>query len=183
MTQSSAIVAHRLPGQLNVKVGLVMLITAFCLGIWLDRSPALQLESSAASSPAQIVTTATPSQTPSVFTESGQIDWETIPLETTRRIAWRMCYAYLGNMGLINVAAGGIFVLMGSRIRARYLLAHLLLLGGVLHPGAWALIGITGWEYLRWIGRVGILGVVFALLVLVAQLLMGRQDAKSTVSE
>jgi hypothetical protein len=129
-----------------------MVVAALCLGVIMEQmdpflSPSLPLPDT-----------------------GGPIDWSTIPVE---RFAWRLCYAYLGFMGILNLTAGGALLIMGNRLRARRLLSWSLLIGGVLHPGSWALVGLTEMREWRWLGRIGWVVVLIAISLIFAQLFIG----------
>ncbi len=152
LTPSRSPFPLRSPGQLNLLVGFTMLVAALSLGVILEQMDSLF------PNPPPLLDTGEP------------IDWSTIPVE---RFAWRLCYAYLGFMGILNLTAGGALLIMGSRLRARRLLSWSLLIGGVLHPGSWALVGLTEMREWRWLGRIGFFAVLMALSLMFAQLLIG----------
>ncbi|NJK62375.1 MAG: hypothetical protein HC921_06520 [Synechococcaceae cyanobacterium SM2_3_1] len=142
----------RSPGQLNLLVGFTMLVAALSLGVILDQTDPLLPD-------------------PPPLPDTGEpIDWSTIPVE---RFAWRLFYAYLGFMGILNLTAGGGLLLMGNRLRARRLLSWCFLIGGVVHPGSWALVGLTEMRAWRWLGRIGFFAVLLAFSLMFAQLLFG----------
>ncbi len=108
------------------------------------------------------------SQSQSPAFSTGGINWDSVPVED---YAWWIVYAYLGNMGLLNIGGGLVLVIMGSRILGRQWLGQLLLMGGLIHPGAWVLIALTGITSLRWVGWIGAGGVGLVLAVLFLQLI------------
>jgi hypothetical protein len=86
-----------------------------------------------------------------------------------QKYAWHICYAFLGNMGLIG---GGLaLVAPGSRFTAGRLLSQILLLGGMLHPASWALVALTGLEGWNWLGNIGAAAVALVVATLFVHLL------------
>ncbi|MDX2272847.1 MAG: hypothetical protein NW237_13010 [Cyanobacteriota bacterium] len=173
-----------LPGRLNVKVGLVMVMSALCLGILLNQVQPLRLtappsgETGSLANPV-LDAPAPLSAIPSAPDSPPTLD---IPFQKLQKRAWWICYAHLGNMGFINIGGGLAIVVMGSRLWGSHLMARVLLLGGLLHPGAWALIGLTGLEPLRWLGRASFVSVSMALGVLFVQLCLGVDRRRSQLA-
>jgi hypothetical protein len=113
-----------IPGKLNVKAGVVMLLAAIVLGLILSQVQPLPLAPPEASGiPAR------------------PLSWQEVPKQ---KYAWHICYAFLGNRGLVNIGGGLALVALGSRFTAGRLLSQILLLGGMLHPASWALVALTG---------------------------------------
>ncbi|MEN9225292.1 MAG: hypothetical protein Q6L60_08180 [Thermostichus sp. HHBFW_bins_43] len=135
-----------IPGKLNVKAGLVMLFTAVVLGLVLSQvQPLLPAAQGAPGIPAE------------------PLPWQEVPKQ---KYAWHICYAFLGNMGLINIGGGLALVVLGSRMVAGQLFSQILLLGGMLHPASWALVALTGLEGWRWLGNIGAGAVAVVVMVL-----------------
>jgi hypothetical protein len=138
-----------IPGKLNVKAGVVMLLAAIVLGLILSQVQPLPLAPPEASGiPAR------------------PLSWQEVPKQ---KYAWHICYAFLGNMGLIG---GGLaLVALGSRFTAGRLLSQILLLGGMLHPASWALVALTGLEGWNWLGNIGAAAVALVVVTLFVHLL------------
>ncbi|MFS8892671.1 hypothetical protein [Synechococcus sp. O70.1] len=138
-----------IPGKLNVKAGVVMLLAAIVLGLILSQVQPLPLAPPEASG--------IPART---------LSWQEVPKQ---KYAWHICYAFLGNMGLIG---GGLaLVALGSRFTAGRLLSQILLLGGMLHPASWALVALTGLEGWNWLGNIGAAAVALVVVTLFVHLL------------
>ncbi|MEN9229558.1 MAG: hypothetical protein Q6L68_01515 [Thermostichus sp. DG02_5_bins_236] len=155
-----------IPGKLNVKAGLVMLLAAIALGLWLSQVQPL-LPASDLPTPAYSADGVT------ALTESvpgagrSFITWQEVPKQ---KYAWHICYAFLGNMGLVNMGGGLALVVLGSRLAAGQIFSQILLLGGMLHPASWALVALTGWENWHWLGNIGALAVAGVVLLLFGHL-------------
>jgi hypothetical protein len=140
-----------IPGKLNVKAGVVMLLAAIVLGLILSQVQPLPLAPPEASGiPAQ------------------PLSWQEVPKQ---KYAWHICYAFLGNMGLVNIGGGLALVALGSRFTAGRLLSQILLLGGMLHPASWALVALTGLEGWNWLGNIGAAAVALVVATLFVHLL------------
>ncbi len=138
-------------GRINVRVGIGMVVAALiCLGILVEQG------------------TPPPEGLSQV---NGEIDWSQVPVEY---YAWRLCYAHLGNMGILNLAGGAVLLFLGPKLLGHRWLSRILLVGGLMHPGAWALVALTGGLAWRWLGRLGALGVLVVLLILVGQLSLAQ---------
>lgn len=139
-------------GLVNVRAGIGMVMVALiCLGLVVDHS----------SLPSESL--------PRI--NGSEIDWSQVPVEF---YAWRLCYAHLGNMGILNLAGGAVLLFLGPKLLGHRLLSRTLLVGGLLHPGAWALVAVTGVLTWRWLGRMGAVAVLLVLLVLVGQLSLAQ---------
>jgi hypothetical protein len=135
-----------IPGKLNVKAGVVMLLSAIALGLVLSQiQPLLPAAQDSQGIPVE------------------PLPWQEVPKQ---KYAWHICYAFLGNMGLINIGGGLALVVLGSRLAAGQLFSQILLLGGMLHPASWALVALTGLEGWRWLGNVGAVAVAMVVMVL-----------------
>jgi len=141
-----------IPGKLNVKAGVVMLLAAIVLGLILSQVQPLL--------PA-------PQDLPGIPREP--LSWQEVPKQ---KYAWHICYAFLGNMGLINIGGGLALVALGSRFTAGHLFSQILLLGGMLHPASWALVALTGLEGWGWLGNVGAVAVTLVVMVLFVHLIL-----------
>ncbi|MFS8810037.1 hypothetical protein NW814_05825 [Synechococcus sp. R65.1] len=140
-----------IPGKLNVKAGVVMLLAAIVLGLILSQVQPLPLAPPEASGiPAR------------------PLSWQEVPKQ---KYAWHICYAFLGNMGLVNIGGGLALVALGSRFTAGRLLSQILLLGGMLHPASWALVALTGLEGWNWLGNIGAAAVALVVATLFVHLL------------
>jgi hypothetical protein len=140
-----------IPGKLNVKAGVVMLLAAIVLGLILSQVQPLPLAPPEASGiPAR------------------PLSWQEVPKQ---KYAWHICYAFLGNMGLVNIGGGLALVALGSRFTAGRLLSQILLLGGMLHPASWALVALTGLEGWNWLGNIGAAAVALVVVTLFVHLL------------
>lgn len=155
-----------IPGKLNVKAGLVMLLAAIALGLLLSQVQPLLPASAPLTSayPADELTALTE---PVPEVEQRFVSWQEVPKQ---KYAWHICYAFLGNMGLINIGGGLALVVLGSRLAAGHLFSQILLLGGMLHPASWALVALTGLEGWRWLGNIGALAVAGVVLLLLGHL-------------
>jgi hypothetical protein len=140
-----------IPGKLNVKAGVVMLLAAIVLGLILSQVQPLL--------PA-------PQDLPGIPREP--LSWQEVPKQ---KYAWHICYAFLGNMGLVNIGGGLALVALGSRFTAGRLLSQILLLGGMLHPASWALVALTGLEGWNWLGNIGAAAVALVVVTLFVHLL------------
>lgn len=141
-----------IPGKLNVKAGVAMLVAAIVLGWILSQVQPLPLAPQEASGiPAE------------------PLLWQEVPKQ---KYAWHICYAFLGNMGLINIGGGLALVVLGSRFTAGQMLSQILLLGGMLHPASWALVALTGLEGWGWLGNAGAAAVAVVVMVLFVYLLL-----------
>lgn len=148
--------AERGSGRLNVGMGLMMMVVALLgLGGLFETS------------------SAPPESTLSLISGS-QIAWGLMPVEQLVYYAWKVCFAHLGNMGTLNMAGGAVLWYLGPRVLWHRLLAWTLLGGGLLHPGAWALVGLTGVAAWRELGKPGLVAVVLVLLILVGQLSLAQ---------
>lgn len=96
------------------------------------------------------------------------LSWQEVPKQ---KYAWHICYAFLGNMGLINIGGGLALVVLGSRFTAGQLLSQILLLGGMLHPASWALVALTGLEGWGWLGNIGAAAVALVVIALFVRLI------------
>jgi hypothetical protein len=96
------------------------------------------------------------------------LSWQEVPKQ---KYAWHICYAFLGNMGLVNIGGGLALVALGSRFTAGRLLSQILLLGGMLHPASWALVALTGLEGWNWLGNIGAAAVALVVVTLFVYLL------------
>ncbi|MFS8905088.1 hypothetical protein [Synechococcus sp. O70.2] len=140
-----------IPGKLNVKAGVAMLLAAIVLGLILSQVQPLPLAPPEASGiPAR------------------PLSWQEVPKQ---KYAWHICYAFLGNMGLVNIGGGLALVALGSRFTAGRLLSQILLLGGMLHPASWALVALTGLEGWNWLGNIGAAAVALVVVTLFVHLL------------
>gem|GEM_PF-6401623 len=83
-----------IPGQLNVKAGVGMLFAAIALGLVLSQVQPLP--------PVAQDLQGIPAET---------LSWQEVPKQ---KYAWHICYAFLGNMGLINIGGGLVGVPPGS---------------------------------------------------------------------
>jgi hypothetical protein len=88
-----------------------------------------------------------------------------------QKYAWHICYAFLGNMGLVNIGGGLALVALGSRFTAGRLLSQILLSGEMLHPASWALVALTGLEGWNWLGNIGAAAVALVVVTLFVHLL------------
>ncbi len=148
-----------IPGKLNVKAGLVMLLVAIALGFCLNQVQPLLPVPSRGESPALVETAPPP--------KGRSLSWREIPKQ---KYAWHICYAFLGHMGLVNIGGGLALVVLGSRWAAGQIFSQVLLLGGMLHPAAWALVALTGLEEWCWLGNMGALAVAVVVLLLFGHL-------------
>jgi len=140
-----------IPGKVNVKAGVAMLLAAIVLGLILSQVQPLPLAPPEASGiPAR------------------PLSWQEVPKQ---KYAWHICYAFLGNMGLVNIGGGLALVALGSRFTAGRLLSQILLLGGMLHPASWALVALTGLEGWNWLGNIGAAAVALVVVTLFVHLL------------
>jgi hypothetical protein len=140
-----------IPGKLNVKAGVVMLLAAIVLGLILSQVQPLPLAPPEASGiPAR------------------PLSWQEVPKQ---KYAWHICYAFLGNMGLVNIGGGLALVALGSRFTAGRLLSQILLSGEMLHPASWALVALTGLEGWNWLGNIGAAAVALVVVTLFVHLL------------
>jgi len=96
------------------------------------------------------------------------LSWQEVPKQ---KYAWHICYAFLGNMGLVNIGGGLALVALGSRFTAGRLLSQILLLGEMLHPASWALVALTGLEGWNWLGNIGAAAVALVVVTLFVHLL------------
>ncbi|MFS8866927.1 hypothetical protein [Synechococcus sp. H65.1] len=140
-----------IPGKLNVKAGVAMLAAAIVLGWILSQVQPLPLA---------------PQEASGIPTEP--LSWQEVPKQ---KYAWHICYAFLGNMGLINIGGGLALVVLGSRFTAGQLLSQILLLGGMLHPASWALVALTGLEGWGWLGNIGAAAVALVVIALFVRLI------------
>ncbi len=140
-----------IPGKLNVKAGVAMLAAAIVLGWILSQVQPLPLA---------------PQEASGIPTEP--LSWQEVPKQ---KYAWHICYAFLGNMGLINIGGGLALVVLGSRFTAGHLFSQILLLGGMLHPASWALVALTGLEGWGWLGNIGAAAVALVVIALFVRLI------------
>ncbi len=150
-----------IPGKLNVKAGVAMLVAAIALGWILSQVQPLL--------PA-------PQDLPGIPAEP--LSWQEVPKQ---KYAWHICYAFLGNMGLINIGGGLALVVLGSRFTAGHLFSQILLLGGMLHPASWALVALTGLEGWGWLGNVGAAAVAMVVLALFVHLIWATYRAAKAI--
>jgi len=150
-----------IPGKLNVKAGVAMLVAAIALGWILSQVQPLL--------PA-------PQDSPGIPAEP--LSWQEVPKQ---KYAWHICYAFLGNMGLVNIGGGLALVTLGSRFTAGHLFSRILLLGGMLHPASWALVALTGLEGWGWLGNVGAAAVAMVVLALFVHLIWATYRAAKAI--
>ncbi len=152
-----------IPGKLNVKAGVAMLAAAIVLGWVLSQVQPLPLA---------------PQEGPGIPTEP--LSWQEVPKQ---KYAWYICYAFLGNMGLINIGGGLALVVLGSRFAAGQLFSQILLLGGMLHPASWALVALTGLEGWDWLGNVGAVAVALVVAVLFVHLILATYRSVQAIQK
>ncbi|MEN9203578.1 MAG: hypothetical protein Q6K80_02715 [Thermostichus sp. DG_1_6_bins_120] len=152
-----------IPGKVNVKAGLLMLLAAIALGLWLSQVQPLLPASDlfTPTYPADELTEPIPEA------EQSFVSWQEVPKQ---KYAWHLCYAFLGNMGLVNIGGGLALVVLGSRLAVGQIFSQILLLGGMLHPASWALVAVTGLEGWRWLGNIGAMAVAGVVLLLFGHL-------------
>ncbi|MGQ9838179.1 MAG: hypothetical protein ACUVRV_09500 [Cyanobacteriota bacterium] len=136
------------PGKVNVKAGLLMLLAAIALGLLLNQVQPL-LPASDPLTPAYLPGESTAATEAVPAAERSFISWQKV---SKQKYAWHICYAFLGNMGLVNIGGGLALLVLGSQLAAGQIFSQILLLGGgcyTLPLGPW-------WRSLGWKVGVGL---------------------------